>query len=161
MLDGGEIVLLALKPSLWFIVFSSFRWILGLGIVIALSPWLDLATSSLDQNNIVQISLALIGLRLGIGVLQWAARLYVLTNRRVMRIRGVFNVDIFECPLTKIQNTFLTLAIYERIMRLGSIGFATAGTAGVEARWVNVPNPLEVHEKVRSAIGNVKGHGSP
>jgi uncharacterized membrane protein YdbT with pleckstrin-like domain len=131
-------------------------------LVIALSPWLDRAIGSLTQGNIVQISLALIGLRLGIGFLQWASRLYVLTNRRVMRIRGVFNVDIFECPLTRIQNTFLSLALHERITRLGTIGFATAGTAAVEARWVNVPNPLEVHEKVRRAIRNMKNNtGTP
>jgi hypothetical protein len=160
LLDGGEIVILALKPSLWYILFSSARWILAMGLVIAASPWLDLP--SLNQRNIVQISLAAIGLRVGIGVLQWACRLYVLTNRRIMRIRGVFHVDIFECSLNRIQNTFLSMALHERLTRLGTISFATAGTAGVDPSWVNVPSPLDVHEKIRQAIRNVKnGAGNP
>jgi uncharacterized membrane protein YdbT with pleckstrin-like domain len=85
-------------------------------------------------------------------VLQWTSRLYVLTDRRVMRIKGILNIDIFECPLVKIQNTYMTLSWYERIFGLGTILFATAGTAGLEAAWQNINQPLEVHELIRKAI---------
>src|SRR5437016_3942167 len=27
LLDGGEIVIFAIKPSLWFVIFSSVRWL--------------------------------------------------------------------------------------------------------------------------------------
>lgn len=160
LLDGGEIVILAIKPSLWSVIFSSIRWILAMMLLIVLSPWLDYALISLAQYTIVQFALTLLAVRLAIAVLQWASRLYVLTNRRIMRIKGVLNVNVFECPLGKIQNTYLTFDLHERFTRLGTIRFATAGTAGIEAVWGNVPNPLEVHEQVRRAIRNIKnGHG--
>lgn len=152
LLDGDEIVILAIKPSLWFIVFMSFRWIAMATVVICLADWIARYLPWLGTRMIVQAALALAAARMGFAMLQWVSRLYVLTNRRVMRLSGILNIDIFECALTKIQNTYLTLAWYERLTGLGTISFATAGTGGVEASWANVNNPLELHERVRSAI---------
>jgi len=152
LLDGGEIVILAIKPSLWFIIFSSARWLAAVLLIIITSKWLGEWIRPLNSLQIIQGALVLAAARLAFGVLQWVSRLYVLTNRRIMRLTGIINIDLFECPLTKIQNTYLTLAWYERITRLGTISFATAGTGGVEASWANANNPLELHERVRSAI---------
>ncbi len=150
LLGGDEIVIFAVKPSLWFVLFTSARWLIAMALVIGLSGWLD--TAGMSRALVVKAALALGGARLGFALLQWVSRLYVLTNRRIMRLRGIFNVDLFECQLTKIQNTYLTMTWYERLAGLGSISFATAGTGGVEASWTDVNNPLEVHERVRSAI---------
>lgn len=159
LLDGGELVLLTIKPSMWYIVFRSFRTLLAVAMVIALSYPLSHALDplGLSQRLLVRIAIGVAGVRLLIATLQWVSRLYVLTNRRIMRIRGIFNVDIFECQLTRIQNLFLRFAIYERIFGLGTIGFATAGTGGVEASWENINYPLEVHERVRAAISKARG----
>ena len=152
LLGGDEIVILAIKPSLWFIVFMSFRWLAAAILIICLADWIAGYLPLLNTWMIVQATLALAAARIGFAMLQWVSRLYVLTNRRVMRLSGILNVDIFECALTKIQNTYLTLAWYERLTGLGTISFATAGTGGIEASWTNVNNPLELHERVRSAI---------
>ncbi len=152
LLDGDEIVILAVKPSLWFIIFTSARWLLGLFALALLAGWLGQRLPFLNRPLVVQGAVALGAARVGLAMLQWVSRLYVLTNRRVMRIRGILNIDLFECPLTKIQNTYITLAWYERLTRLGTIAFATAGTAAIEACWTHVNNPLELHERVRSAI---------
>lgn len=161
LLDGDEIVILAIKPSLWFILFASSRWLVAMGIVIALSEWIvgTFGFLGLTQPMVVQAALALAGARFGFALLQWVSRLYVLTNRRIMRLMGIFNVDLFECPLTKIQNTYLSLAWYERLTGVGSIGFATAGTGGIEASWLNVNNPMELHERLRSAIRRAQQGG--
>ncbi|NLX15006.1 MAG: PH domain-containing protein [Phycisphaerales bacterium] len=156
LLDGDEIVILAVKPSLWFIVFTSARWLLGLLILLLLAGWLGHRLSYLNRPLVIQAAVALSAARVGLAMLQWVSRLYVLTNRRVMRIRGILNIDLFECPLTKIQNTYVTLAWYERITRLGTIAFTTAGTAGIEACWTQVNNPLELHERLRSAINRAQ-----
>jgi uncharacterized membrane protein YdbT with pleckstrin-like domain len=159
LLDGGEIVELKIKPSMWFIVFTSFRTLLATGLIIAFSA--HLTSFGLSQPLLVKAAFGLATARLVVGALQWVSRLYVLTNRRVMCVRGIFNVDIFECQLTRIQNTFLSLTLYERLLSLGTIGFATAGTGGVEAAWENVNHPLEVHERVRAAIARCnRGSGS-
>lgn len=157
LLDGGEIVIFAIKPSLWLILFSSMRWLLILACVIALSPWLSTVIPGAQRAIIVKAALALAAARLGFAVMDWVARLYVLTNRRVMRIRGIFNVNLFECSLQRIQNTAMSLTWYERIFSLGSIHFATAGTTGYEATWQTVPNPMAVHEQIRAALNRSRG----
>ncbi len=162
LLDGGEIVLLKIKPSLWFILFASFRMLLGTGLIIVVSEPLSrlLWPVGLSQTILVKMAVTLACVRVGVATLQWVSRLYVLTNRRIMRIRGVFNVDLFECQLTRLQNTFARFAIYERIFGLGTIGFATAGTGGIEAAWENINHPLEVHERIRAAIRKAHGNGT-
>lgn len=160
LLDGDEIVILALKPSLWFIVFTSARWTAAMGLVILLADWLNDQIPALSMPVIVRGALVLAGMRIGFALLQWVSRLYVLTNRRIMRLRGIFNVDLFECQLTRIQNTYLTLAWYERLAGLGTISFATAGTGGIEVSWINVNNPLELHERVRTAIHRAQRPGN-
>jgi len=159
LLDGDEIVIFAVKPSLWFVLFTSARWLLVMGVVIALIGWLGDQVPGLNRLLVIKAAVALAGARLGFALLQWVSRLYVLTNRRIMRLRGIFNVDLFECQLNKIQNTYLAMAWYERLAGLGSISFATAGTGGVEASWTNVNTPLELHERVRSAIHRARKYG--
>ncbi len=162
LLDGGEVVELKIKPSLWFMLFVSFRWFLAAGLVVVLAQSLSRATLcvGLTETLLIKTAVGVAIARLVAASLQWVSRLYVLTNRRVMCIRGVFNVDIFECQLARIQNTYLSLRIYERILGLGSIGFATAGTSGVESWWENITRPAEVHQRVRNAIARAqRGNG--
>jgi len=161
LLDGGEIVILAVKPSLWFILLTAGRWLAVIALACLLAIKLqDLSgVYGLSTVNLIRVAMVVAALRVAHDLLQWVARLYVLTNRRVMRIRGVFNVDIFECPLVKIQNTFVTLSIVQRVLRLGSVHFATAGTGQVEASWQHVGRPLEVHQKVRETIRRAQNRG--
>src|SRR3989304_3816056 len=114
LLDRDEIVILAVKPSLWFVLFVSARWLALAGVVIVLAALFD-EPFMLDTLTLVEGALALAAARVGIALLQWASRLYVLTNRRVIRVRGILRVDVFECQLSRIQNTFLILNWYERV----------------------------------------------
>jgi len=71
-----------------------------------------------------------------------------LTDRRVVRIKGVIRIYVFEASLKQIQHTNVYMSLHERIFGLGTLAFTTAGTAGVEASWLMVPRPMEVHRKV-------------
>jgi len=157
LLDEGEVVLLAIKPSLWFILFHSAKVIAVIIAMLVLLPHLPRDVFVyVSLRTLYQIGAVLVVVQLTISFLRWLSRLYVLTNRRVIRIRGVLNVDVFDVPLIRIQNTFITLAVQERVLGVGSIQFATAGTGAVEANWMNINNPLEVHEIIRRAIRQVQ-----
>jgi uncharacterized membrane protein YdbT with pleckstrin-like domain len=105
------------------------------------------------------LGLVFAGIRLGWQFLDWANRLYVLTDRRVIRRRGVFQVDVFEARLDRIQQTSVLQLVRERIFGLGSIAFATAGTSRLEALWEAVYAPFEVQKTVIEAIDRY-GRGS-
>jgi len=162
LLDEGETVLLAIKPSLWFVAFRSAK-VIGLALLMAVfSLYLARHYNLVDvAKTTMNLAGAAMMIRLLIAILEWTCRLYVLTDRRVIRIKGVFNIDVFECPLMRIQNTYMTLALHERIVRLGSIQFATAGSGAIEAIWHTINNPLEVHELVRRAIWRMRKRSEP
>ena len=146
-------MLLALKPSLWTIAFLSFRTVLVCVALASLAFWLGRALQlpGLAVNAVEAAGIIVLG-RIGFAVLQWASRTYVLTDRRVIRIRGVFTIDIFQCSLGKLQNTFLTLTLPQRFFNLGNIAFTTAGTGGIEAVWRHCRGPLAVHEQLLRTI---------
>lgn len=153
LLQPGEIIILLLKPSPWFIVLSPLKTL----ALIALATLGLLAVRQtglilMPQPQIVLLGVATAVLRVFWQFLEWLSRVYVLTDQRVIRVMGVLRVSVFECPLSQIQNTHLLFSIRERLAGLGTIGFATAGTGGYEAFWVMVAKPLDVHHKVVQAI---------
>jgi len=157
LLDGGEIVILAIKPSLWSVVFSSFSWIVGAAAILAGASWVGLSPGLIGQSALVQVVLAVVGLRVGLAMLQWVSRVYVLTNRRILRIRGVFRADVFGCPLVRIVNTGIHVQPHEALTRLGTIWFNT-GESLVRGTWYHVARPQAVHTEIRRAIERALDH---
>ena len=154
LLDGDEIVLLAVKPSLWFILLRSGSWLIGCVVLAGLTWWLGRHGFGADVARLgLQTAVAIALVRVSVAMFQWASRLYVLTNRRVMRIKGVLHVNVFECPLTKIQNTHLSFSLPQRLLWIGSIDMETAGTLGGGATWEHLSQPTLVHTRLRNAIG--------
>ena len=91
-------------------------------------------------------------MRLGWQALEWYSRVYILTDRRIIRRMGVLRVAVFETQLKNIQHTSVFRSVRERTLRLGSIGFATAGSDLFEAYWVMIERPFQVHRVVVRAI---------
>jgi hypothetical protein len=88
--------------------------------------------------------------------LEWWCRIYVLTDRRVIRRMGVLRVSVFEAPLRNLQHTSVFRLLRERLFGLGSIGFATAGSDVFDAFWVMVRQPFVVH---RTVVESVRRYG--
>jgi len=153
LLIDDEQIVFVIKPSLWTIAFLCFRTVL-IAVVVAMlalfaGPLLELGRWSMP---VVQGCIVVVLVRMVFAFLQWLSRTYVLTDKRVIRIRGVLTIDIFQCSLVRIQNTFLVLTLPQRLLGLGSIVFATAGTGSVEAVWQHVKTPLDIHHQIIHAI---------
>jgi membrane protein YdbS with pleckstrin-like domain len=150
LIQPGEIIILLIKPSPLFILLVPLRFIAIVLACTLLAAQLQNRgfNLGLERYEIVIVALGVIGVRLFWQMLDWLSQVYVLTDQRIIRVMGVLNVQVFECPLQKIQQTDLILPLMQRLFWLGSIGFATAGTASHEAYWLMVAKPLEVHKKV-------------
>ena len=152
MLDGDEIIQVSIKPSLWFIPLVSFNVLVVIAFAAtALTPLLH-AGSTPSRDAVYQVLIALAALRLGIATLQWASRLYVLTNRRVMHFKGVLNVKVAECRLVKISAVDLVVPWYGRALRLGSIRMQPGEGGGAPLLWDDVARPQEIHELLVRAV---------
>jgi hypothetical protein len=154
ILRDGEVVLLILKPSLWYIAFSAMRFTAAV-LIIAIGAQLWLSPGRGSQS-IAYAATFLIAGRVMWAVLQWMGRLYVLTDMRIVRLSGVFNVEIFDCALRKVATTRLTRTFREKLWRLGSIEIVPADEASAPSVWQTVKRPVEVHGKVQATIERAK-----
>jgi hypothetical protein len=159
VLRDGEAVLLVIKPSLCFVPFHATRFLIVAAALLAAS-WVW--RYHLGYHNVVvfrETVLLLVAARLMWAVLHWMGRLYVLTDQRIIRLAGVFHVDIFDCPLRKVARTQLTASFKERMCRVATLEFYPSDEARAAGAWQIVARPAEVHEQVLAAINRARSSG--
>ncbi|HEX8915324.1 MAG TPA: PH domain-containing protein [Humisphaera sp.] len=156
VLRDGEVILLVLRPSLWYVVLTSLKFAAAMAIVATASKlWLP-------ENAAwyyVEAAMFLVVGRLMWALLNWVGRLYVLTDQRVLRLSGVFAVEIFDCPLRKVAHTRVTRTVRERVLRLGSIEIFPADDGLAPGVWQTVRRPREVRDAIQAAIRKAKNRG--
>lgn len=157
ILRDGEVVLLATKPSLWFILLSSLRSIAAVLIVaLGLIAWDN------HRNHewfYIEAAIFLVAGRIMWSVCQWMGRLYILTDMRIIRLAGVFKADIFDCALRKVAKTSVTISMREKCCALGSIEITCADEYETTGVWQTIRRPNEVHELIVATINKAKHHG--
>ena len=125
ILQDGELILLILKPSRWFILLSSLRWAAAIGILMVAAKVYGDALPG--KNGLyLEAGIFVIAGRIMFAVLQWMSRLYVLTDMRIVRLTGIFTPTLFDCPLRKVQLTRVSYTTRERVLGLGSIEILSA-----------------------------------
>lgn len=154
LLQPGEIVLLSIKPHPLFVPLASLSSLVGIALVSFFLAWVDHRFPGVPWQDTTVIALGImIGLaRLLWQAFEWSSRAYILTDRRIIRRKGVIRVSVFECPLGNLQQTMVYQSLRERVFGLGSICFATAGAASFIALWEFVPRPFQVQTAVAEAI---------
>jgi len=156
LLGSGEVVILAIRPSGWFILIVSFPvlTVAALMLIAALASE-GLLGLPVSRDTAILFCLTVAGFRLAVALAQWTSRLYVLTNLRVLRVRGLLKIDVFQLPLKKIAQTDLLVTILERPLGLGSLFFRTV--EGVhEGDWICIARPGEVQQIVQDAVRRAK-----
>ena len=158
-LRDGEIIWLALKPSVWFILLSSLRFIAAVLIAacaVALWDW----RADGFRFPLIEATLFLIFGRLTWATLQWMGRLYVLTDQRILRVQGVFQLDVFDCPLRQVARADLFRSTRERVFRLGTIVITPSDVSFPIAQWQMVARPRQVLARIADAIDRQHHTGS-
>ncbi|MEW6250156.1 MAG: PH domain-containing protein [Planctomycetota bacterium] len=152
LLDGDELIQLSIKPSLWYIPLVSLNVVVAAFALALLLAFTMRTGITWTATLPFQVLGAAAALRLAIATLQWASRLYVLTNRRVLRFEGVWNVSVAECRLAQIGHVDLQVAWYSRWLRIGTIAMRSADDACQPCLWRDVARPQEIHEILVRAI---------
>jgi len=154
VIRDDEVVILLLRPSVLYVPLSCVASLTVIALAAFCLAYLARWQPSVGWTDTQAFALgvAVGAVRLGWQVLEWYCRVYVLTDRRVIRRMGVLRVMLFEAQLKNIQHTSVFARLRERVFSLGSIGFATAGTDVIEAWWVMLREPFEVHKTIVEAI---------
>jgi hypothetical protein len=157
ILQDGEIVLLILKPSVWFILISAMRFLAAVLIFVIAAALLD---ERLPKNVVyVEVGIFIMAGRVMWAILQWMGQVYVLTDRRIITLSGVFSIDVFDCPLRKVARTRIVYTTRERVFRVGTIQFIPGSDDMPDSLWQMVAKPAEVHEMVVATINKGKAGG--
>jgi len=156
ILRDGELVLLILKPSLWFVVLAAMRFagVVMIGVIAA-----KLWGPPRAALRAAEVGAFLIAGRVMWAVLQWMGRLYVLTDLRILRLSGVFNVEVFDCALRKVAQARLHRSFRERLLRLGTIEILPLDESCPPGDWRTIKRPAEVLETIQDTIRRAKQGG--
>lgn len=149
-----EEILVSVRSSVWAVLLESLGTIafVGLLVLLALVTLVVWGRSGLIADAVVPVAGTIVAVRLiWQAIVVWCRR-YILTDRYVLRVRGVFNRSAATLPIERVQHVVLVRTLLERLTGTGTLGFATAGTGGVELAWMIVDRPIPRVEEVRAVV---------
>jgi membrane protein YdbS with pleckstrin-like domain len=75
-------------------------------------------------------------------ILNWAMRKYVVTSRRVIQISGVFNKNVTDSSLEKVNDVKMNQSFLGRMFNYGDIEIMTASELGVN-KFTHIGHPIQ------------------
>ncbi|MFA5393340.1 MAG: PH domain-containing protein [Candidatus Ratteibacteria bacterium] len=150
MLEPGEQVIFAGRPQKFYFLFQpavvSLILLIG-GIVLT---YYTRTYARVKPIGAVLISAAVIFFL--IHLLRWQKTIYGFTNRRLFRHQGIIAKDLYETPLSRIQDIRVIISISQRLTGCGDIFITTAGTENSACAWKNISRPREVKNLLSAQI---------
>ncbi len=146
MLEAGERVAFAGRPQKFYFFFrpaAASLILLAFGIAVS-------AKTPVKWAGAVLISAAVIFFF--IHFLRWQKTVYGFTNRRLFKHRGIIAKDLYETPLSRIQDIRVTISISQRLAGCGDIFITTAGTENTACVWKDIPRPQTVKNLLSGQI---------
>ena len=157
-LEGGEIIHLAIRPSLWFVPLVSAPLVLAAALPALAAHLAGPRLGWVAPSYALAMLWAMVAMaRLFAGSIQWLGRLYVLTNRRLITIRGVARFEVYQCPLAKVGGLGVTASAPERLLGLGTLSFQLPPGAEGIGTWANLAQPHKVCQEIDQAIRRCGG----
>ena len=148
MLGENERVILVTRQH-WFVLFSTILaeilvTLLVIGGIVATAMYNPLAAFGF---LLVLIPLAIM-LR---DILAWSNHQYIVTNRRVIQISGIFNKAVVDSSLEKVNDVKMTQSFLGRLFDYGDVEILTASEIGVNL-FKHIGDPV----KFKTAMLNAK-----
>jgi uncharacterized membrane protein YdbT with pleckstrin-like domain len=86
------------------------------------------------------------------GMLRQVRTTYTITDRRLRIQRGLLSRDFQETTLDHVQNVSSRQTLFERLLRVGTVDFDTAGGAEFDFTFVGVEHPRRIVRTVDRAL---------
>ena len=127
LLGENERILLVTRQH-WFVLFSNI--LLEILLIVLLVVGISAATVvyPIASAGFILVLVPLIGMIRDI--LIWSNREYIVTNRRVIQISGVFDKNVVDSSLEKVNDVKMSQSFLGRIFDYGDIEILTASEFG-------------------------------
>jgi len=148
MLGENERIVLVTRQH-WFVLFSAI--LAEITITLLLIAAVSVATFffPLTAFGFVLVIVPLISMLRDI--LIWSNHEYLVTNRRVIQISGIFNKNVVDSSLEKVNDVKMTQSFWGRLFDYGDVEILTASEIGVNL-FKRIGDPL----KFKTAMLNAK-----
>lgn len=138
LLSRGEEVVFETRQHWFAVLGETWPFVIGAILAFAVLIW---ATTSGTNNQLLTILqiIALVALivslaRIGLKIWSWRNQEYLVTTRRLIKAEGVFNKEMADSSLEKINDAHLTQSWIGRIFDFGTLDILTAAdeSAGIQ-----------------------------
>jgi uncharacterized membrane protein YdbT with pleckstrin-like domain len=159
-LHDGERIIFEGHPS-WRALLSFY--LQALLSVAVLAGLLALITAISDEIKwglvaaVVVVGAALVVL---VGFIRRIATVYTITNQRLRIKRGILSKRIQQTRIDRVQNVNTEQTVIDRLLRVGTVDFDTAGTDDSDFTFAGVSSPSRVVEAVDRAQHSAVGEQS-
>jgi uncharacterized membrane protein YdbT with pleckstrin-like domain len=151
LLGDREKILLVTRQH-WFLLFRNILFelvlilitIIGITLILVLNP----VAAPLAGFGYLLVLLPLSTLIRDFMV--WNSHKYIITNRRVIQIFGVFNKNVTDSSLEKVNDVKLEQSYFGRMFNFGDVEILTASELGIN-RFTSIGNPIEFKTTMQNA----------
>lgn len=137
-LHPGEQVVFEGHPS-WRALLSFYLG--GIVVAVLVGAVVGLAASTWTG---VLVGVVLVGLLLVFGFVKRMSTTYLVSTQRLYIRRGLLSKRIQQTRIDRVQNVNTAQSLRERVLRVGTVDFDTAGSDDSEFRFVGIANPGQV-----------------
>jgi uncharacterized membrane protein YdbT with pleckstrin-like domain len=88
-------------------------------------------------------------------LLNWTNKQYIVTSRRVMQISGIFNKNVTDSSLEKVNDVKMTQSAFGRLFGYGDIEILTASELGVNL-FKRIEDPIRFKTAMLNAKENLE-----
>ena len=148
LLGQNERIVLATRQH-WFVLFSNIVLEIVLTLVLIVGVSAAATVNPLAGFGFILVLVPLIGMLRDI--LIWRNREYIVTNRRVIQINGVFSKDVVDSSLEKVNDVKMDQTLMGRIFDYDDIEILTASEMAVN-RFRSIGEPV----KFKTAMLNAR-----
>ena len=153
LLARGEEVVFESRQHWFAVLGATWPWIgislVALAVVISQGPAADWSFRGiLLVGSLILLLVAL--LRIGLRIWAWRNQEYLVTTRRLIKSEGVFNKEMADSNLEKVNDAHLTQSWLGRIFDYGTLDILTAAeeSAGIQD-YVLLADPVKRSEERR------------
>jgi uncharacterized membrane protein YdbT with pleckstrin-like domain len=86
-----------------------------------------------------------------VGFIRRMATVYTITNQRLRIKRGILAKHVQQTRVDRVQNVNTNQTLLDRVLRVGTVDFDTAGTDDSDFTFAGVSNPSRVIEAIDRA----------
>jgi uncharacterized membrane protein YdbT with pleckstrin-like domain len=112
----------------------------------------EIAAGRLQLGWVVGAVLACFVVVVAVGVARRMRTTYTVTNERLTIEVGLLSRDLHHARLGRVQNVSCSQSLLQRMLRVGTVDFDTAGEAGFDFAFRGVANPRQIVRTVDRAL---------